>query len=394
MTKYSQASVRLGAWALALFLYSTGDVAAAVPAGVAPRSAVDTAKTLVPIKGKVIWDVSRLTDRKTTRMELTDLIRFKNNWYCSFREGEVHNNHPSGRVRIIRSADGEKWESAALLSWDSGDVRELNFGITAEGHLMATTSVYFVQKTARPDGRFNQLASPVGKLNDESESGVVRQSVTWITTNGSDWGSAYACPTGINNWRWAVTWYNGMGYSVAHPGAGGREAGGALYRTRDGKSWRMLKGNFFPDGGNEAVVAFEADGLGVCLLRSGVDSILLGVSKPPYYQEWEWKKPRVDWLNDGTFKEPKEVIPTSLGGPKLLRLQDGRLIGAGRGGGISLYIVDAVKNVMTRFATVGGTSYAGITEHDGMIWVSYGEGAAAAIYLAKVPVPPLNAQGR
>jgi hypothetical protein len=388
MTRFALIPLRSGALALAtvfLFVYSVAVAAPASPS-TAPRSGEDG--KLVPIQGTKIWDQSRITDRAKTRMELTDLIRFKGNWYCSFREGEVHNNHPSGRVRIIRSSDGEKWGPVTLLAWDAGDVREVNFSITAEGHLMANTSVYFVRKQPRADGRWHQLESSVGRAQDESESGVVRQSVTWLSADGTNWSSAYACPTGINNWRWSVTWFNGMGYSVAHPGAGGRETPkGALYRTRDGKSWRLLKGDFFTDTGNEAALAFDDDGRATCLLRDGKDSIVLGVGQPPYYQKWEWRQARVDWQNDGILKPAKEVIPSSMGGPKLLRLRDGRLIGAGRGGGISLYLVDSGNAVMTRFATVTGNSYAGIAEHDGMIWVSYGQGDAAAIYLAKVNVP-------
>lgn len=367
-------------------LFNVASLRAAAPA--AKSAAPDATGKLPEISGKKIWDISRISDRKETRMELTDLIWFKGNFYCSFHEGEIHGNHHTGRVRILRSPDGEKWETVNLLSWDSADVREANFAITAEGHLMVATSVYFVLKQPRANGRWHQLDSAVGAAHDDSEKGVVRQSVTWLSVDGTNWSTAYACPTGINNWRWSVTWFNGMGYSVAHPGAGGREVpGGALYRTRDGKSWRLLKDNFFPDGGNEAALDFAPDGKATCLLRSGLDSILLGLSEPPYYQKWEWKKPRVDWLNDGVLKGPKDVIPSSLGGPKLLRLRDGRLVGIGRGGGISLFLIDSANVLMTRFAIVKGTSYAGIAEHDGMLWVSYGDGSASGIYIAKVPIP-------
>ena len=104
------------------------------------------------IQGKRIWDISRIPDREETRMELTDLIRFKGHWYCGFREGKIHHDHPSGRARIIRSSDGEQWESVALFEWDGGSVRTPRLSITAEGNLMAATSVYFVSKEPRLDG--------------------------------------------------------------------------------------------------------------------------------------------------------------------------------------------------------------------------------------------------
>ena len=126
MTRPALIPRRCGGLALATFFLFIYSVAVAAPArsSTAPRAGEDG--KLVPIQGKKIWDQSRVTDRAKTRTELTDLIRFKGNWYCSFREGEVHNNHPSGRVRIIRSSDGEKWDTVTLLTWDSGDVRETN----------------------------------------------------------------------------------------------------------------------------------------------------------------------------------------------------------------------------------------------------------------------------
>lgn len=166
------------------------------------------------------------------------MLRFKGNWYCGFREGEIHNNHPSGRGRIIRSADGEKWETAARFEWDGGDVREPKLSITAEGWLMVNTSVYFVSKepriestTIKPDDknsytppesrkktdhpdRFYQLdwlGAPLNLSPDDLEQNVAQQSVSWLSQDGEHWESANACPSGINGWRWDVTWYNGMG---------------------------------------------------------------------------------------------------------------------------------------------------------------------------------------
>jgi hypothetical protein len=104
------------------------------------------------IKGQKIWDRSRIPDRTSGRIEFPSLIRFKNHWYCAFREGEIHNNHPSGRARLIRSVEGERWETVRLFDWDCGDVREPKFSITAEGWLMINTSIYFCSREPRPTG--------------------------------------------------------------------------------------------------------------------------------------------------------------------------------------------------------------------------------------------------
>lgn len=373
------------ACAAALLLTSS----AALHAADSPLPATAKVETVVPRK---IWDVSRITDLKPSRVELTDLCRFQGHWYCGFREGEIHMNHPSGRARVIRSTDGRQWESVALFRWDGADVREPRFSITAEGRLMANTSLAFVspkpdssgkhslitQGALGPDG--HSLANPDGDL----EASVSRQSVTWLTSDGLAWSEANACPTGVNTWRWDVSWHRGMGYSV---GYSGKDMAGTLYRTRDGKSWRPLLDRFFPEGlGNEASIAFTADDSACCLLRDGPGSKMLGIGKPPYYLQWMWKDTRADWEGDGRLKPAKEVI-RSLGGPKLKRLSDGRLLGVARCGGISLFWVDPQNAILTRFAIVQGSTYGGFVEHDGALWVSCGDSTASGIYLAEVKLP-------
>jgi len=378
-------------WGFATAVAASG---AATPAAAAPKTGAGC------LAGKPIWDLSRVRDREKTRLEFPCLIRFKGAWYCAFRVGEIHNNHPSGRGRIIRSADGEAWESVALLEWDGGDVREPKFSITAEGALMVNTSVYFVSKKPRADGSYYRLDRTGTILNipyHDAESHVVQQSVTWLSTDGRDWGTVCACPSGVNGWRWSVTWHNGMGYSVAHSG---KDIKGTLYRTRDGRSWRVLKAEFFPDGkGNEAALAFGADDTACCLLRSGRTRAMIGIGKPPYYQEWQWKDSRVDYGPEAGGPRPAgDVLRVDLGGPKLVRLSDGRLLGAGRAlgpgrddGRATLFWVDPDKAVLTKFVEFDGTSYPGVVEYEGMLWVTYVGSAYRSdkweVHLAKVRIP-------
>ena len=53
----------------------------------------------------------------------TDLVRFHDRWYCTFREGR-DNTSPDGALRVLTSADGEAWRSAALLSVAGADLRD------------------------------------------------------------------------------------------------------------------------------------------------------------------------------------------------------------------------------------------------------------------------------
>jgi len=352
------------------------------------------------IKGTRIWDITRIPDREKTRIEFPDLVRFNGHWYCAFREAEIHNNHPSGRGRIIRSSDGEEWETVTVLDWDCGDVREPKFSITAEGALMVNTSVYFVSREPRADGTYYQL-DPLGTTlnlpDNDLEPGVAQQSVNWLSSDGRNWSTAYACPTGVNGWRWDVDWHNGMGYSIAE---WGKDHKGTLYRTRDGKNWRVLLENFGPEGRcNEGSLAFGDDDAAYCLFRDGVENVMIGIGKPPYYQEWEWKAPMVDYgPEDGGPRPGREALGTSLGGPNMICLKDGRLVGAGRAlgpgrddGRATLFWVEPDKGLLTKLAEFDGTSYPGLAEHEGEIWVTYIGSKCHRdiweVHLAKVKIP-------
>ena len=65
-------------------------------AGFCDEPGVLDAATLV--ESRLIWD-------KAQHNAFTDLLRFKDHWYCVFREGSAHVS-PDGALRILRSADG------------------------------------------------------------------------------------------------------------------------------------------------------------------------------------------------------------------------------------------------------------------------------------------------
>lgn len=366
------------------------------------------------ISGHIIWESSRTPDRAVTRVELTDLVRFKDHWYCGFCEGETHNNHPTGRGWIIRSKDGIQWEPAKVFSWDCADVRDPMLSVTPEGKLMVNSSLYFVSREARywdPEinapleyipqeaaweakypKRYFQLDSP-GTPESEEERLVARQSVTWLSDDGINWTSAYACPSGINTWRWQVRWHNGMAYSAAY---GGKDAAGTLYRSRDGIFWRPLVHNFFPEGkGNEATLAFGKDNTAYCLLRHDKAETFFGIGKAPYYTEWQWRKISVDCGTEhGGIKPCAEACRAPFGGPKMICTSNGKLFAVGRmlwpwrnDGRITLFEIDPASATLKIVTEINGTSYAGLVEHDGELWISYGSSGADTLYLVRTPLP-------
>jgi hypothetical protein len=192
----------------------------------------------------------------------------------------------------------------------------------------------------------------------------------------------------VNVWRWDVTWHDGMGYSPAR--------NGTLFRTRDGKSWRPLARNTFPEGmSNEASIVFEKSGRACCLLRHHPNHLPIGLADGPYYQSWSWRQARIDWDGNGDARPADEVLRAPFGGPRTLRLGDGRLVTAARvlgpgsdDGRITLFWIDPDAGVLTRFAECNGTTYGGVAEHEGKLWVTFSTPKTASeVLLATMDVP-------
>ena len=295
-----------------------------------------------------IWDVA-------PHSAFTDLVRFKNQWFCTFREDKNHwGPGAAGKIRVIRSADGEKWESAALISGE-GDLRDPKLSITPEGKLML---VYF--------RRFNPHRFP-----KEDEQTYAR-----VSSDGCDWSEPWKIGF-PNKWLWRVSWHNGKAYGVSHGGPDDKRPfvqprSGFVVVSADGKEFKRLAGAGY---GGESTIRFDKDGTAWCLQRGKSNQAYLGKSTSPY-DEWTWTD-----------------MHTKIGGPDFEILPDGRMIAAVRryGGKTRTVLcrLDPEKATLTDLLELpsgGDTSYAGLVWHDGLLWVSYyaSHEEKTAIYLAKV----------
>jgi hypothetical protein len=90
-----------------------------VPAAAAESEVVSLVK---------IWDAGK-------HNAFTDLIRWRDTWYCTFREAEGHVGG-DGKLRVLASDDGQKWESVALIGETGIDLRDPKLSITPDGRLM------------------------------------------------------------------------------------------------------------------------------------------------------------------------------------------------------------------------------------------------------------------
>lgn len=317
-----------------------------------------------------VKDVRRIWDA-APHCAFTTLIHFRGCWLCAFREAESHVSH-DGRIRIIRSSDGMRWESAAVLPPRSAgdDLRDPKFAITPGGELMLSA------------GLLNRQAVP-----------PKRRSVVWFSGDGMTWKKMTPDSPSGDTWRWQITWHAGQAYSI---GYGGRDSGGCLYRSPDGIGWEPLIRPFFPANSRnessqwiatESCLAFGREGDAFCVVRRDPlqpddqpgPSAWVARSAPPY-EHWTWRE-----------------LGQRVGGPLLVQLADGRWILAGRTYGprsTALLEIDplAPHVLQTLVLPSGGdTSYAGVVEDDGLLWISYysSHEGKTAVYLARVHVPPV-----
>jgi hypothetical protein len=296
-----------------------------------------------------IWD-------QAPHNAFTDLVRFNDRWFCVFREGQGHVS-PDGALRVITSVDGEKWESAALITSSNSDLRDAKI-------------------TATPDGQLMLCGAEA--LHDKSKQ--THQSLAWFSKDGYTWSEKYAIGD-PDFWLWRVTWHKGTAYGIGY--GCGKEKSVRLYASKDGKTFETLVERLYDVGyPNETSIVFEGD-TAYCLLRRDGQTKesrtgLLGVSQAPFTQ-WEWKD-----------------LGTQIGGPHMIRLPDGRYVAAVRlydnKVRTSLCWLDPQAGKLTESLALpsgGDTSYAGMVVHEGQLWVSYysSHEGRTSIYLSKMPLP-------
>jgi hypothetical protein len=288
----------------------------------------------------------------------TDLIRYRDEWFCAFRESDAHVGG-NGGLRVLVSADGDHWKSAALVTEAGVDLRDPKLSISPDGRLMilAGGSIY------------------VGQAGGLSYKG--RQSRVAFSRDGRRW-TAPRKILASGDWLWRVTWHRHRAYGVSYLGTGTGPRSGVLYTSRDGLLYTRVVDLDVP-GVAEVTVRFLPDHTMVALARREIDPRhgWIGTSRPPYTQ-WTWTE-----------------IPHRLGGPNFLVLPDGSLVAAGRA-----HTPSGPTTVVARMTTKsyepvlslpsgGDTSYPGMVFRDGLLWMSYysSHEGKSSIYLAKIRLP-------
>ncbi len=154
----------------------------------------------------------------------TSLIEFTGTYYCTFREGFSHifdeNGNAEGKIRILASRNGKKWESVALIGKEGYDLRDPKLSITPDGRLMVSLGGSIYRDRKLVDAHSHVMFSEDGKEFTEPVPVVMDPKVT-----------------GELNWIWRVTWHKGIGYGMSYD----RKDNISLLSTTDGIHYSLIK---------------------------------------------------------------------------------------------------------------------------------------------------------
>jgi hypothetical protein len=326
-----------------------------------------------------IWD-------QAPHNAFTDLVEVDGTLYCVFREGTGHvpgAAGTNGSIRVLASSDGQNWRSVALLIEPGMDLRDPKISRMPDGRLLLLIggAIYEGERLIR-----NRTCVSFGTI---SAGGVVFSALVPVEIDA-------AIPDAQNSlWLWRVTWHDGVGYGVAYrtrhppnrPNRPNREDEGPpsrsepdvfLVSTRNGIDYKLVTTMAIPDRPNETTLRFLPDGEMVAWVRRerGNQSGWIGFSRAPY-REWSWKEQSA-----------------RLGGPDLIVLPDGQLIGVTRGHlpdrRTQTYVArlsrDGAIEPLVTLPSGGDTSYAGLVRRHNRLLVSYysSHEGRSAIYLATI----------
>lgn len=330
---------------------------------------------LVPAAEPEVVSVEKIWDQGKHNA-FTDLIRWHDKWYCTFREADGHVGG-DGQLRVLVSPDGKAWDSAALIGEKGIDLRDPKLSITPDDRLMivAGGSVY------------------------EGKTLKGRQPRVTFSRDGREW-SPTTRTLDDGDWLWRVTWHGGKCYGIAYDASersseaakkaaetGKAEPGPADWKLKlvvsdDGVKYNLITHLDVPGHPNESTIRFLPAGEMVALVRreGGTKNGWIGRSSAPY-KEWKWTETK-----------------HRFGGPNFIQLPDGELWAAGRvyPGGAKTALIKMTKEgeyepVLT-LKSSGDTSYPGMIWHEGQLWMSFysSHEGKTSIYLARLKVPLKN----
>jgi hypothetical protein len=309
-----------------------------------------------------LLSVTRIWDN-AEHNALTDLIRYKNKWFCTFRESDAHVYGRDGAIRILSSPDGIVWSHESLLVKEGVDLRDPKLSVTPYGRLMLL----------------------VGGISYQETNYISRHPLVAFSEDGSAWGEFHDILQ-PHEWLWRLTWFEGKGYGVSYsfsdPQNWKKKWNVKLFSTDDGLKYQQIVQWEIPGHPNETTLRFDNSGKMIALVRregKGERKAWIGTSIAPY-TDWYWNETN-----------------HHIGGPNFLILPNGKMLAAGRVDQRTPYgyyektaLLDMTeKDLYPIFYLPSGgvdCSYPGMVYDQELLWVSYysSHEEKTAIYFAKL----------
>lgn len=316
---------------------------------------------------KIEYSIEKVWGDGTWHCAFTSIVEFKGRYYISFREYDSHifnsKGDAEGRIRIISSKNGKKWQSVALISKEGYDLRDPKLSVTPDNRLMVTVggSIYRnkvlvgcePQVIFSADGNEFSEPSPI-KLDSKTK--------------------------GTHDWLWRVTWHEGVAYGVSYSKKENNKWELYLYKGTDGINYDLvshLDCDGFP---NETTVRFLEDGRMALLIRrdNGDRRNIWATSAAPF----------TDWTRTKTASH--------MGGPDFIVLGEDKIVAGGRttfmgAPQTTLFTGNDAGRFIEKITlpSAGDNSYPGFLRVGDELWVSYyscHETEGPSIYLAKIPL--------
>ena len=166
------------------------------------------------VRSQLVWDAA-------PHNAFTDLVRWKDRWYCAFREGTAHGSY-DGAARVLSSKDGRAWESVAHFAEKGRDLRDPKLCVL-------------------PDGRL--LVGVGARRQDENDAGNWHTtSQVYLTGDGQRWEGPHAVGD-PQVWLWRYQAHGQFVYSFGYRQRPPGRAGATflrLYRSPDGVRWTQV----------------------------------------------------------------------------------------------------------------------------------------------------------
>lgn len=312
----------------------------------------------------ILLHVHRIWD-EAPHNALTDLLYFKDQFLCVFRESDQHVGGQDGVIRLIRSPNGVEWKAHALFAEKGVDLRDPKLSVTPDGRLMLLMGGSIYHK-----GQY-----------------VSRQPRVAFSTDSLHWSPLQPILF-PHEWLWRITWHQGKGFGISYsfldPSDRGLGTVAKLFMTDDGLHYDLVTHLNIPGNPSEGTLQFLSHGQIIGLFRRdkyGNNDAWVGMSYFPFLS-WRWK-----------------VAHYHVGGPNFIVLPNDQMWAAGRILNLTPYGVLG-KMALMRFnfdvlepllilPSGGDTGYPGLVYQDEILWMSYysSHEEKTAIYLAQIQLP-------